>query len=189
MPRRSVRRRHAGRGRDRARPRARPHLRPRCRISAPSLPASGFNDGRLVSPAEPFDRTNRRAHSVLLPPQAPWPRQSLPPLGNAANVLPVPAQNIFEIQEKPGAPVQTVAPSSRHAEQAGSNERETRAKVSSADTGDSRRATRRKLRLGHSHGRNRRHGTSRAAGGGTAPAAIAHRGPLKHLMQVKKRSA
>src|SRR5713101_5083465 len=66
-------------------------------LPAPSLPDSGFHDGRLVSLAEPFDRTNRRARGVPLPRHAPWPRQSPPPLGNAAIVLPVPAQNIFEI--------------------------------------------------------------------------------------------
>jgi peptidoglycan/xylan/chitin deacetylase (PgdA/CDA1 family) len=145
-------------------------------LPAPSLPASGFNDGRVVSLAEPLGRTNRRAHGVLLPPQAPWPRQSLPALGNAANVLPVPAQNIFEIQEKPGAPVQTVAPSSRHAEQVGPRAADARASLISVDAGVPRRA----IPGGPSSGRARRAGVSQIATHRTRLAAGAGRGVLRH---------
>jgi peptidoglycan/xylan/chitin deacetylase (PgdA/CDA1 family) len=157
-------------------------------LPAPSLSDFDLVGAQPVALGEPFDRPRLPAHGVQLRREAPWPPLSELPLENAAATLPAPALSLFEMPD--GLHVTPHrAPPSRHAEQAGSNERETRAKVSSADTGDSRRATRRKLRLGHSQGRNRRHGTSRAAGGGTAPAAITHRGPLKHLMQVKKRSA
>jgi hypothetical protein len=146
-------------------------------LPAPSLPDSGFHDGRLVSLAEPFDRTNRRAHGVPLPQQAPWPRQSPPPLGNAAIVLPVPAQNIFEIQEKPGAAVQTVAPSSRHAEQKTvPRAADARASLISVDAGVPRRA----IFGGPYSGRARRAGVSQIATRRTRLAAGAGRGALRH---------
>jgi len=145
-------------------------------LPAPSLPDSGFHDGRLVSLAEPFDRTNRHAHGVPLPQQAPWPRQSPPPLGNAAIVLPVPAQDIFEIQEKPGAAVQTVAPSSRHAEQAVPRAADGRASLISVDAGVPRRA----IPGGPSSGRARRPGVSQIATHRTRLAAGAGRGVLRH---------
>jgi hypothetical protein len=146
-------------------------------LPAPSLPDSGFHDGRLVSLAEPFDRTNRRAHGVPLPQQAPWPRQSPPPLGNAAIVLPVPAQNIFEIQEKPDAAVQTVAPSSRHAEQKTvPRAADARASLISVDAGVPRRA----IFGGPYSGRARRAGVSQIATHRTRLAAGAGRGALRH---------
>src|SRR5258705_9109909 len=88
-------------------------------LPAPALQDSGWHDGQLVPIAEPFDRTKRRARGVPLPRQAPWPRQSplLPPDG-AAIMLPVPAQSVFEIQEKSRAATQDTGLFSRHAEQA-----------------------------------------------------------------------
>ena len=81
---------------------------PRCRIRG------GMTDS-CYGLAEPFDRARRRAHGIPLPPQAPWPRLSPNKLGSAAIVLPVPAQSIFEFQEKPRAALPAVAPSSHHA--------------------------------------------------------------------------
>jgi len=110
-------------------------------LPAPSLQDSGWHDGKLLRLSEPFDRTKRRAHGIPLPPQAPWPRLSPQKLGSAAIVLPVPAQSIFEFQEKPRATVPAITPSSHHAEQTVPAKREANSleTLISADAGDSRR--------------------------------------------------
>jgi len=63
-------------------------------------------------------------------------------LGSAAIVLPVPAQSIFEFQEKPRAALPAVAPSSHHAEQTvpAGPEANGLERLISADADDSRRA-------------------------------------------------
>jgi peptidoglycan/xylan/chitin deacetylase (PgdA/CDA1 family) len=110
-------------------------------LPAPSLSDSDWHDGQLVPPAEPFDRAERLARRVPLPREAPWPRQSPHALDGAAIALPVPAQSIFEIQEKRRAAPQGPAPSFHHAEQTAPAGRETDglARLISADAGDSRR--------------------------------------------------
>jgi peptidoglycan/xylan/chitin deacetylase (PgdA/CDA1 family) len=110
-------------------------------LPAPSLSDSDWHDGRLVPPAEPFDRAGRLARGVPLPRQAPWPRQSPLAPESAANALPVPAESIFDIQEMPRAGLQGPAPSSHHAEPAIPTGRETDglARLISADAADSRR--------------------------------------------------
>src|SRR6202158_2659346 len=86
-------------------------------LPAPSLSDLDWRDGQSMTLAEPSDRTRRFARGVPLPRQAPWPRQSPLALDSAAIALPVPAQSIFEIQEKPRAAPPPVVPSSHHAEQ------------------------------------------------------------------------
>ena len=107
-------------------------------LPVPSLSGSDWHDGGLALP-EPFDRASRLAHGIPLPRQAPWPRQS-PLVSVGANALPVPAESIFDIQEKPRAAAQGGAPSSHHAEQTTPTVRETDglAKLISADAADSR---------------------------------------------------
>lgn len=156
-------------------------------LPAPSLSDFDWLDAQPIALAEPFDRPRRPAHGVPLPREAPWPRLSELPPENAAVTLPAPARNVFELPDGLRVALHNV-PSARHAEQAGSSEHETHTKLASADTRDSRRVTRGKLRPGHGLGRNRQHGTSRVAGHVTPPAAAAPRGPLKHLVQVKKRN-
>jgi peptidoglycan/xylan/chitin deacetylase (PgdA/CDA1 family) len=109
-------------------------------LPVPSLSDSDWHDGGLALPAEPFDRATRLAHGVPLPRQAPWPRQSPLAPDSTANALPVPAESIFDIQEKPHAAAQGGAPSSHHAEQTIPTVRETDglAKLISADAADSR---------------------------------------------------
>jgi peptidoglycan-N-acetylglucosamine deacetylase len=155
-------------------------------LPAPSLSDFDWLDAQPSALTEPFDRLKRPAHGVPLPRQAPWPRLSELPMENATVTLPAPASSLFETPEGLRV-VLHGAPSSGRAEQAGSSEHETRTKLVSADTRDSRRAARGKLRLGRGPGRNRQHATSRVAAHRT-PAA-AHRGPLKHSVQVKKRNA
>jgi peptidoglycan-N-acetylglucosamine deacetylase len=93
-------------------------------LPAPALSYLDWHDGKLPL-GGPFDRAEHVARGVPLPRQAPWPRQSPLPLDGAANALPVPAQSIFEIQEKRRAATQLLVPPSHHAEQALPAERET----------------------------------------------------------------
>ena len=110
-------------------------------LPAPSLSDSDWHDGQLVPPAEPFDRAKRLKRGVPLPREAPWPRQSPLALDGAAIALPIPAQSIFEIQEKRRAGTHPVAPSSHHAEQTAPAGHVTDGlgRLISADAGDSRR--------------------------------------------------
>jgi peptidoglycan/xylan/chitin deacetylase (PgdA/CDA1 family) len=92
-------------------------------VSPETLPApaiSDWYDGRLVSLPASFERP-RLEHprplargAVPLPQQAPWPRLTPLQAANAAISLPVPARDIFEIQEKPAATTQQAAVSSAH---------------------------------------------------------------------------
>jgi hypothetical protein len=84
-------------------------------LPAPSLSDSDWHDGRLVRPAEPFDRARQLARGVPLPRDAPWPRQSLFALDSAI-ALPVPAESIFDIQEKPRTAPRGPATSLHHAD-------------------------------------------------------------------------
>jgi peptidoglycan/xylan/chitin deacetylase (PgdA/CDA1 family) len=93
-------------------------------LPAPALSDLDWHDGKLPL-AGPFDRAEQLARGVPLPRQAPWPRQSPLPLDGAANALPVPAQSIFEIQEKRRAATQLLVPSSHHAQETLPAERET----------------------------------------------------------------
>ncbi|HEV7601959.1 MAG TPA: polysaccharide deacetylase family protein [Bradyrhizobium sp.] len=87
-------------------------------LPAPAVSDSDWRDGRLVSLPELFERPRPLARgAVPLPQQAPWPRLSPPQAANAAITLPVPAKDIFEIQEKSTAATQqAVIPSAHHAE-------------------------------------------------------------------------
>jgi peptidoglycan/xylan/chitin deacetylase (PgdA/CDA1 family) len=83
-------------------------------VSAETFPApaiSDWYDGRLVS----LPRPRRLARgAVPLPQQAPWPRLTPLQAASAAISLPVPAKDIFEIQEKTAATTQQAAISSAH---------------------------------------------------------------------------
>jgi peptidoglycan/xylan/chitin deacetylase (PgdA/CDA1 family) len=144
-------------------------------LPAPSLSDSGWHDGQLVPLAEPFDRGSRRARGVPLPRQAPWPRQSPLALGNAAIALPVPAQSVFEIQEKPRAATQAVTPSSRRAERTLTREADGPANLVSAEAGASRRTTPGRLNLRGA----RQAGAAQMAARGTRLAAGVGRGLLR----------
>jgi peptidoglycan/xylan/chitin deacetylase (PgdA/CDA1 family) len=84
--------------------------------SAETLPApavSDLYDG--VSLPESFEPPRRLARgAVPLPQRAPWPRLSALQAFSAAITLPVPAKDIFEIQEKSAATTQQAAVSLAH---------------------------------------------------------------------------
>ncbi len=151
-------------------------------LPAPSLSDFDWLDAQPIAFAE-LDRPRRPAHGVPLPREAPWPRLSELPVENAAVTLPAPAQSLFEIPEGLRVALHAVA-SSRRAEQAESSEQETHAKLVSAGT---RRVAHGRFRVGHGARGNRQHAMSKVAGHANPPAAAAHRGALKHLVQVKKR--
>jgi peptidoglycan-N-acetylglucosamine deacetylase len=157
-------------------------------VDAEPLPIPALSDfdwlnGRPIALAGPFG-AGRKAHGAAQPRQDPWPEPSPLPIENAAIALPVPASGIFEIPEKSFA---VIGPPSRRAEQAERSGRETKggARLTSADDGESRRATR-----GRPHAaRGGRARASHMAGRKTnRPAAHASRGKVKHLVQVKKRN-
>jgi hypothetical protein len=113
-------------------------------LPAPAVSDSDWREGILVSLPESFDRPRRLGrHTVPLPQQAPWPRFSPLQAANAANTLPVPAKDIFEIQERSNAATQqAVVPSARHAERtqaAVGNDAEAIAKLISIHASASRR--------------------------------------------------
>src|SRR6266481_4159876 len=72
-------------------------------LPGPALSDSDWREGQSMTLAEASDHAGRPGRRVPLPREAPWPRQSSLAPGGATNVLPVPAQSIFEIQERPGA--------------------------------------------------------------------------------------
>jgi hypothetical protein len=141
-------------------------------LAAPSL--SDLDWGEERSTVLAADRSHSRpGRGVPLPPEAPWPRQSPLPLENASITLPVPAQGIFEIQEGLRVAMRTGGPASRHAEPTAVAH-----ETSAVEEADSRRMRR------HRGGRGRQ-----MAGHATRHVAHARRGPpLKHLVQVRKRS-
>jgi peptidoglycan-N-acetylglucosamine deacetylase len=160
-------------------------------LPAPSLPDLQWQDGPL---AESFDRAGRRSRGTPLPREAPWPRQYQLATVSAATTLPAPAQSLFEIPEKSFA---AIASRPHHAGPLVQAEAETksRARLGSADDDNgARRAIRGKHRAGRdvrqaaAAARSRQHNASRATGRGVQHAAPAHRGPLKRLVQVKKRN-
>src|SRR6202140_856328 len=108
-------------------------------LPGPALSDLDWRDGRSMTLAEASDHARRPARGVPLPREAPWPRQSPLAPDSAAIALPIPAQSIFEIQEKPPAATQGLASSSHRAEQtvpAGSQTNGL-AELISVDAGDS----------------------------------------------------
>jgi peptidoglycan/xylan/chitin deacetylase (PgdA/CDA1 family) len=86
---------------------------------APVLPDFGAPNEALLLSAEPFNRVRHLAHGVPLPPESPWPRQTVLPVQNSAITLPAPAGSLFEIPEKVHAALQPLTrPVAHHAEQA-----------------------------------------------------------------------
>jgi peptidoglycan-N-acetylglucosamine deacetylase len=137
-------------------------------LPAPALSDLDWREGRSMTLSE--GRAGRVGHGVPLPQPAPWPRQSsLPPEANgAADVLPVPALSVFEIKE--GLRAVTRGLTRRAEQESGPHAHES----ISAAAGGSARSLRGRA---HSAGRGRGH-TAHHRGGA-----------LKHLAQVRKRSA
>ena len=86
-------------------------------LPVPALSDLDWRDGQLALAPEIADR-RARGHGVPLPREAPWPRQSPPPLDRAAIDLPTPSESIFEIRDRLSPPVQAVSVAEREAEKA-----------------------------------------------------------------------
>jgi peptidoglycan-N-acetylglucosamine deacetylase len=87
-------------------------------LPAPAISDSDLHDGKLMLLPEPFDRVRPFLRgTVPLPEEAPWPRQSVVAAGNAIDTFPVPAQNVFAIQEKSAVPLRAAIPLPHQAEQ------------------------------------------------------------------------
>jgi peptidoglycan/xylan/chitin deacetylase (PgdA/CDA1 family) len=113
-------------------------------LPAPAVSDSDWRDGRLVSLPESFERPRRLARgAVPLPQQAPWPRLTPQQASSAAITLPVPAKDIFDIQEKTAvATQQPTVPSAHQAERtqaAVGNEADAIAKLIAVHASASRR--------------------------------------------------
>lgn len=143
-------------------------------VPAPSLSVMDWRDGQSMTLAE-SERASRPGRGVPLPREAPWPRQSPLPPDGAAIALPVPAQDIFEVQEGLHAAIRAVMPSSRRAERSGP----ARLEANSVEAGSSRRAVR---------GKPHQERVRQAAGRETRHAAHGRRGTLKQSVLAKKRS-
>ncbi len=137
-------------------------------LPAPALSDLDWRDGGSMTLAE--DRAGRAGHGVPLPRQAPWPRQSLAP-ETTNNALPVPALSVFEIKEGLRAATRGLT---RRAEQRGPEDRE----AISATAGSHTRTL-----------RGKPHPSGVRGAAGSAARNAAHGGALKHLVQVRKRSA
>jgi hypothetical protein len=150
-------------------------------LPAPSLSDLDWRDAASMALAEPFDVARRHARGVPLLQQTPWPQPAPLALASAAVALPVPAQNIFEIEENPRATAQSLLPFSRYAEQSVPTLRQR--------NGVSKRiaVNAAKIRGKPHFGAARKPAASRFAGRANRSTAGAHRGPLKHVVQVKKK--
>jgi peptidoglycan-N-acetylglucosamine deacetylase len=155
-------------------------------LPAPSLSDLDWRDAEAMALDEPFDVARRHPLGIPLPQRAPWPEPSPLASGDATIALPVPAESIFKIQENPLATAQSLLPVALHAEQtvATVRQRDGTATRIAANTGDSRSAFRGKHHLGGA----RKRGASKVAGHAIRHVAGARRGPLRHLVQVKKRN-
>jgi len=156
-------------------------------LPAPSLSDLDWRDEQSLALAdEPFDTAGRHPRGVPQFGQARWPQPSPLVLASSAVTLPVPAQSIFEIEENPHATAEALLPTSRQVKQtvAAARQKDGIARLIATNAGGSRPAVRGKRHLGGA----RKPGASRVAGRATHNAAGARRGPLKHLVQVKKRN-
>jgi peptidoglycan/xylan/chitin deacetylase (PgdA/CDA1 family) len=152
-------------------------------LPAPSLSDLDWRDAEAMALDGSLDVAGRHARGV---PRAPWPQPSPLVLASTASALPVPAQGIFEIEENPRATAQSLLPFSHHAEQTVStvHQRNGIARLIATNAGVSRSAIRGKAHLGAA----RKAGVPKVAGHATRKVAGARRGPLRHLVQVKKRN-
>jgi peptidoglycan-N-acetylglucosamine deacetylase len=156
-------------------------------LPAPSLSDLDWGDEQSLAFAdEPFDTAGRHPRGVPLFRAARWPQLSPLVLASRSASLPIPAQSIFEIEENPHATAESLLPTSRHLAHtvAAVRQKDGIARLIATNAGVSRLAVRGKVHLGGA----RKPGASRAAGRGARNAVGPSRGPLKHLVQVKKRN-
>ena len=140
--------------------------------------------GNLPAPAlSAFDHTDEVPMLREASPSRPsWPEPAEPAPENAASSLAAPSESVFEVQDNLDVALRSAAPASH------------RRVASTAHEAGSKRLSRREMRrLANGRERHlaratdrqtRRADTSRQR---NQPATTAHRGPLKRLVQIKKR--
>jgi peptidoglycan-N-acetylglucosamine deacetylase len=149
-------------------------------LPAPSLWDKDWLDDGSITLAPGGDNSGT-GHGVPVPREAPWPRQSPLPVQTAI-ALPVPAQGIFDIPEGLRMAMRTGTPAAHREEQAAAVH-----EAAAIEAVESRAATHGRHRAGqlrHVAGRGSRH----IAGRASRHVAHARHVPLKHLVQVKRRS-
>jgi peptidoglycan-N-acetylglucosamine deacetylase len=159
----------------------------------PKIPHFVFADfGQLPAPAfsdldwpevQPSTLTEMLEHRSPVP----WPKPAEPPSESTA-ALPAPAQHLFEMPIGLGATRHTIATAHR-SEQVASNQHGVRAKPALARSRNSQRLFRSRPPAQQRQASHPSHGSSSTATQATSPAAVARRGPLKRVVQVKKKNA
>jgi peptidoglycan/xylan/chitin deacetylase (PgdA/CDA1 family) len=159
----------------------------------PKIPNFVFADfGELPAPAlsdldwpeaQPSTLTEMLDHRSPVP----WPQPAELPSESTAT-LPAPARHLFEMPVGLGAARHTIATAHR-SEQVASNQPGVRAKPPPAPSRTSQRHFRSRPPAQQRQASQPSHGSSSAATQTTSPAAVAHRGSLKRLVQVKKKNA
>lgn len=142
-------------------------------LPASTPPDLDWREAKSITLAEALDQGRGIARGVPLPREAPWPRQMEFSMDRAAPELPVPEQSIFEVQEGLHVALRAAAPPPHRAEQTVAEH-----EVRSIEKGKSRRAS-----------RGGPHSARQIASHGNGRATQARGGKLKHLVQVRKRSA
>jgi hypothetical protein len=157
-------------------------------LPAPSLSDLDWRDAQSMALAEPFDVAGRHLRGFP-PQQMSWLQPSPLASASAAITLPVPAQDVFEIEENPRATAQSLLPLSHHAEQRAATvrQRDGIGRLIATNDGDSRPAVRTIRGKPHLRGA-RKPAASRIADRATHKQVGARRGTLRHLVQVKKRN-
>jgi peptidoglycan-N-acetylglucosamine deacetylase len=148
-------------------------------LPAPAL--SDWPDAESMAHAAPFDLARQHWHGVLLSQPTSWLQPSSIAMASAAVSLPVPAESIFEIEENPHPTVQSLLAFSDPAERPAPT-------LHSRDSVSRRTAVNAGSFRGKPYlGAARRPAAPRFAGRTNRNTAAARRGPLKHLVQVKKK--
>jgi peptidoglycan/xylan/chitin deacetylase (PgdA/CDA1 family) len=155
-------------------------------LPAPALSDLNAFNGQAMTLTESSDRRAGRT-SGPAPHETLWPQQPAPVLEGSTTSLPVPAQTVFEVQEAAGSAMWASGPFSGRAGRSHPAAHAVNgfAKLASADAD----GTTHQPRKNRHASRAGKAGEARAAGNaGNRLAAHERRSPLKHLVQVKKRS-
>ena len=145
-------------------------------VGAGTLPAPALSDFDHIDEVPMLREASRARPS--------WPEPAEPAPENAASSLAAPSESVFEVQGNLDIALRDAATTSHRLQRVASNIRERGSKRMSRR--EARRlANSREAHVAHARGRQtHRADVSRQR---KQPAATAHRGPLKRLVQVKKR--
>ena len=94
-------------------------------LAAPALTDFDTPDGKLLLSSERFEHVKRQG--VPLPSEAPWPRLAAVSTEDMGVMLPVPAQDLFEMPEDANAAFRSPPPRLAHAVESETNARSKRA--------------------------------------------------------------